>query len=185
MPSDGPSLLQTHDNPTVLPSPPPKKSHKRIPLPRMQAKSTPTDLPCRRSMVSLKTPTSVESSAKLENGCDNSADSGSGSGSDQGFKPERDFHDIDGSSRSGSRSREAETHADVRPRRSTRVSSSRKLIDWSSESDGGATPDELWKGNRRERVPPSTLGPSDGEGKRPRGRPRKYGSSKSLETIRR
>ena len=92
------------------------------------------------------------------------------------------FHDIDGSGRSGSRPREAETHVDVRARRSTRLSPSHKLIDWSSESDGGATTDELWKGNKRDRVPP-TPGPSDGEVKRPRGRPRKYGSSRSLKQF--
>ena len=95
MSSDGRSLLQIHDKLTVLLSPSPKKSHKPIPPPKMQDKPTPTVLTRRRRTVSLKTPRGVESSAKLENGCDNSVDSGSGSGSDQSFKPECVFHDIE------------------------------------------------------------------------------------------
>ena len=185
MPSDAPSILQVHNNPTVLPQTSPKKSHKPIPSPRMQDKSTPTDLTCRRRTISLKVPSGVESNAKLEDGRGNSVDSSS----KQGLKPEWVSHDSDDSGRSRSRPREAklDVHADTGTRRSTRARPSHKLLDWSSDSDGGASSDTssdgLWKANRRETISPPSAGPDGGEGKRPRGRPRKKGSSRSLETI--
>ena len=180
MSSDGPSPLHTHDKTTATPSPSPKKFYKPVPSPRMQIKTL-TDLTCRRHMTPLNAPNGVESSARQRDLYDDSVDSDSDSGSDQAFKPEQVLHDSDGTDRSGCRSRKSkpDVTTDIRTRRSTRVTPSHKMIDWSSDSDDGATPDVLWKGNRRERISPPTPGPSDGGGKRPRGRPRKYGSSRS------
>jgi len=186
MPSDGASLLHTHDKTTAFPSPSSKKFHKRVSSPKMQDKSTPTDLTSRRRVAPLNAPNHLEISAKQGDLYNSSVDSSSDSGSDQAFKPEEAFNESDGTSRSESQPRKAQpdVSVEVRTRRSTRIAPSHKLVDWSSESesDGGATL-VPWKGNRGVCVSPPTPGPSNREGKRPRGRPRKYGSSKSFGTI--
>ena len=160
--SAGPSLLHTHDKATHLPSTSPKEYHQSVPSPNLQDKSASKDLKYRRR-APLKTSKRVESITSQEDWHDDSL----GSDSDQDFKLEHAFHGLSG---------------EVKVKRSTRVTAPHKLVDWSSESDDGATPDLLWKGNRRGRVSSPTPCPSGGEVKRP-GRPRTYGSSKSLETV--
>lgn len=176
----GSSLLQTYDKATGHPSTPPKKYDKRVPSPKVQDKSTPTDLSFRRR-VSLKTPNRLESSAFQEDWCDDSLNSDL----DRDFEPDQNFHGSDETDRGESRPRKMQpnVHAEAGIKRSTRATEPHKLIDLSSESSDGATPDVFWKGNRRGMVSTPIPDPSGGEDKKPRARPRKFGSSKSLETI--
>lgn len=190
--SAGPSLLRTSNNATRHPTTSSSKCRRSL-----QDKPVPKRLNYRRR-VSLKTLNCVESIENQEYWYENSldsdsdsdsdpdsgsdSDSGSGSDSDQDFKPEQVFDDSSETDTGRSRPRkiQLDVHADVKIKRSTRVTAPHKLVDWSSESDDGATPDVLWKRNRRGIVSPPTPCPNDGGVKRP-GRPHTHGPSKLLE----